>query len=115
LTNAVRYGGTEVTVEATELGERTMLSIRDNGPGLPEAEWERIFEPYERAHDTPTQPASIGLGLTVSRQLARLMDGDLTYESDGSSSVFKLVLPAAERDDRAGQAVPSLADSTRAV
>jgi signal transduction histidine kinase len=115
LTNAVRYGGTEVTVEATELGERTMLSIRDNGPGLPEAEWERIFEPYERAHDTPTHPASIGLGLTVSRQLARLMDGDLTYESDGSSSVFKLVLPAAERDDRAGQAVPSLADSTRAV
>jgi signal transduction histidine kinase/PAS domain-containing protein len=111
LTNAVRYGGTEVTVEATELGERTVLSIRDNGPGLPESEWERIFEPYERAHDTPTQPASIGLGLTVSRQLARLMGGDLTYESDGTSSVFKLVLPASKPDDLAGQVVPSLADS----
>jgi signal transduction histidine kinase/PAS domain-containing protein len=115
MTNAVRYGGTEVTVEATEMGERTMLSIRDNGPGLPESEWERIFEPYERAHDTPTQPASIGLGLTVSRQLARLMGGDLTYESDGSSSVFKLVLPALEPGDMVDEVVSSLAESTRSV
>lgn len=97
LTNAVRYGGNEVTVEAVELGERTVLSIRDNGPGLPESDWERIFEPYERAHDTPTQPASIGLGLTVSRQLARLMDGDLIYRTDESSSVFELTLPSCKK------------------
>jgi signal transduction histidine kinase len=82
---------------------------------LPESEWERIFEPYERAHDTPTQPASIGLGLTVSRQLARLMGGDLTYESDGSSSVFKLVLPALEPGDMVDEVVSSLAESTRSV
>lgn len=94
LTNAVRYGGSQVIVEASEAGGLTVLRVRDDGPGLPESQWERIFEPYERAHDTPTQPASIGLGLTVSRQLAHLMGGDLTYHSDESSSVFELTLPA---------------------
>ena len=94
LTNAVRYGGSQVIVEASEGADLTVLRVWDNGPGLPESQWERIFEPYERAHDTPTQPASIGLGLTVSRQLAHLMGGDLTYRSDESSSVFELTLPA---------------------
>jgi two-component system sensor histidine kinase KdpD len=93
-----------VIVEATELGGRTVLSIRDNGPGLPETEWERIFEPYERAHDTPTQPASIGLGLTVSRQLARLMGGDLIYRADESASMFELTLPSCEEAaERSGE------------
>ncbi len=94
LTNAIRYGGSQVIVEASEGCGHTVLRVWDSGLGLPESQWERIFEPYERAHDTPTQPASIGLGLTVSRQLAHLMGGDLTYRSDDSSSVFELTLPA---------------------
>ena len=94
LTNAVRYGGSQVVVEAVSNGRVTCLSIRDNGPGLPETEWERIFEPYERAHERPTQPASVGLGLTVSRQLARAMGGDLTYHADDRGSHFELTLPS---------------------
>lgn len=94
ITNAVRYGGSEVVVEATTEQERTVLAVRDNGPGLPQSDWERIFEPYERAHDRATQPASMGLGLTVSRQLARLMGGNLTYRADESGSVFELTLPS---------------------
>lgn len=94
LTNASRYGGDEVVVEAFSDGGRTTLTVRDNGPGIPEPDRERIFEPYERAHDQPTLPGSMGLGLTVSRQLARLMGGDLLYRADESGSAFELTLPA---------------------
>lgn len=94
LTNAIRYGGDEVSIEADTAGPITTLTVRDNGRGLPRADWERIFEPYERAHDRPTQPSSIGLGLTVSRQLARLMGGDVAYHSDGSGSIFQLIVPS---------------------
>jgi len=94
LTNAIRYGGDEISVTAETVGPITTLTVRDNGPGLPRADWERIFEPYERAHDRPTQPASIGLGLTVSRQLARLMGGDVAYRSDASGSIFQLNVPS---------------------
>jgi K+-sensing histidine kinase KdpD len=58
-----------------------------NGPGLPHAGWQ-IFEPYQRAHDAATQPASIGLGLTKARQLAHLMGGDLGYTVDDTGSSF---------------------------
>jgi signal transduction histidine kinase len=93
LTNALRYGGTEVVIEARSDDAVTVLSVRDDGVGLPQSEWTRIFEPYQRAHDRPTQPASIGLGLTVSRQLARAMGGDLTYRASETGSVFELTLP----------------------
>jgi len=98
LTNAIRYGGDKVVAEAGSSGDFTVLAVRDNGPGLPQTEWERIFEPYQRAHDRPTQTGSIGLGLTVSRQLARLMGGDLTYRSAAGESIFELTLPASKPD-----------------
>lgn len=95
VTNAVKYGGDRVTIEAVEGEESTALTMIDDGPGLDEDQWGAIFEPYHRAHEATTQPASIGLGLTVSRQLAKMMGGDLNYECDQRGSVFTLVLPAA--------------------
>lgn len=96
LTNAVRYGGDHVVVEAVEHDEETTLTVTDDGVGVDPTQWEEIFEPYQRAHDAPTQPASIGLGLTVSRQLARLMGGELTYRSGEDGSVFTLTLPSGQ-------------------
>jgi len=109
ITNAVRYGGDRVTVEAVEGEQRTVLTVTDDGPGVDPAQWESIFEPYQRAHEAPTQPASIGLGLTVSRQLARLMDGDLVYGYGERGSVFTLTLPAS---DPAAAKVAALAVDT---
>ncbi|HDL41974.1 MAG TPA: HAMP domain-containing histidine kinase, partial [Actinobacteria bacterium] len=85
LTNAIRYGGDQIVVSAAVDGSDAVVRIADNGAGIPEDEWSEIFEPYARAHSVPSQPNSVGLGLTVSRTLARLMDGDLTYRYDGSS------------------------------
>jgi signal transduction histidine kinase len=97
IANAHRYGGGERRITGGRFGDTVEIEIRDNGPGVPTDERDRIFEPYARAHSLPGITASVGLGLAVSRRLARLMDGDIIYEYDGGSSesVFRLTLPAA--------------------
>jgi signal transduction histidine kinase len=97
LTNAGRYGGADVEIGIAGCSDSVVIQVRDNGAGLPEHEWETIFDPYQRSHHREGQPASVGLGLTVSRMLARRMDGELTYRYEGDRSVFELVLPTADR------------------
>ncbi len=95
LTNALRYGGDRVEVRVKESAPMVRVEVADDGGGIPEADRQRIFEPYYRVHRPGTEPASVGLGLTVSRRLARLMDGDLTYRREDGESVFELELPAS--------------------
>jgi signal transduction histidine kinase len=93
LTNAQRYGGSEITVAISQNGPSAHLEVMDNGLGIPAPDIDRVFQPYEQAHDDKGQPHSVGLGLYVGRELARLMDGDLTYERRGEMTVFNLSLP----------------------
>jgi signal transduction histidine kinase len=53
-----------------------------------------IFERYYRSDESPTQPGSVGIGLSVSRQLAELMGGTLTYVSASGDSRFEFIIPA---------------------
>lgn len=92
ITNALRYGGDDVHVEVVS-EERPAILVCDNGPGIPEHDRERIFQPYQRAHNEPGVAGSLGLGLSISRKLARLMDGDLIYRHDRERSIFELSLP----------------------
>lgn len=94
ITNAIRYGGDDVFIEFERRDDRVVLSVRDNGAEIPPSEQERIFLPYFSAHDPGSQPSAVGLGLTVSRQLADMMGGHLLYTHDGLWSVFELELPA---------------------
>jgi signal transduction histidine kinase len=93
-TNAAKYGGRNVEVELADEGDLVAVMVRDDGDGVPETGAERIFDPYESAHTEPSQPNSLGLGLTISRTLARLMDGDLTYRRVDGWTEFRLELPA---------------------
>ncbi len=80
---------------AIESGSReVMVTVMDDGEGLPPSEWEAIFDAYHRAQDVPGLPPSIGLGLTVSRRLANQMGGTLDYRYKGGWSSFELTLPA---------------------
>ncbi len=92
LVNARRYGTKPVRVIVQNSEHEVRLEVRDGGAPIPEDEREAIFGRYYRARQTPGVTASVGLGLTVSRELARVMGGDLTYEHDGES-VFVLALP----------------------
>jgi PAS domain S-box-containing protein len=73
------------------------LRVRDNGMGIPPEEQERIFDPFQQVGRRLSQPQEgVGLGLAISRDLARGMSGDLTVQSTpGEGSVFTLRLPRA--------------------
>jgi PAS domain S-box-containing protein len=97
LSNAVRYTpeGGRIAVRAEPVAAGVGIAVGDTGIGIPEAEREALFEPFARgAHDQPGDGA--GLGLAVSRRLARLWGGDVTVQSAvGAGSTFTVTVPGA--------------------
>ena len=98
ITNAQRYGGKEIRVVVRAGSSIAAVEVRDTGPPLTTDESDEIFSRYYRNRQTPGVTASVGLGLTVSQELARLMGGDITYHHDGEA-VFTVRLPVAERSN----------------
>jgi signal transduction histidine kinase len=98
LTNAARYGGSQVHVEIVSCSDMGCLRVVDDGPGIDDADRELIFEAFERARDGVRNAESVGVGLPVARTLARLMGGDLEYRREGGMTVFELALPLAEKE-----------------
>ncbi len=93
LTNARRYGGPNVRIVAKEDGTMAYIAVRDNGEALDLETSRSIFEAFERAHNVTGVTASVGLGLTIARQLARAMAGEIWYAHDGHEAAFTLALP----------------------
>ncbi len=82
------------------------ISVRDTGPGVPEAEADRIFLAFEQARGDASRGGA-GLGLFISRRLARMMGGDLTLEpSESGGSHFRLTLAADRADGSLGRDAP---------
>jgi PAS domain S-box-containing protein len=94
VSNALRYGGETVAIRIGQSGDRLELRVCDDGGPIPPDDVERIFRPFERGSGAE-HPKSVGLGLSVARRLARLMDGDLTYRRASGMTCFVLSLPAA--------------------
>jgi len=100
LTNAHRYGGNTVRVEVSMRDGLALLIVFDDGNGVPGIDAEHIFDPYYRSFSEDSRPDSVGLGLAVARQLARLMNGDLIYRRLGGWTRFELTLPIATEHAR---------------
>lgn len=96
LENARRYGGgtpIDVRIERTA-GERAVLSVCDRGPGVPESERDRIFEPFYRPSGTRESNGGVGLGLSLVRQIAERHGGGARCEPrTGGGSCFVVDLP----------------------
>jgi len=95
--NAQRYGGEVIRVTSEGEANDIVIVVSDSGPGIPEEMQERVFEPFATAHDESGVTASMGLGLSVSRSLATLMGGSLTYSWEDGWSRLNLRLPAASQ------------------
>ncbi|WP_128892693.1 sensor histidine kinase KdpD [Erythrobacter sp. HKB08] len=97
LGNAIRYSaeGTTVTVSTKRLKSRSRIIVADEGPGLDEEEQARVFEKFERLGRKGD--GGSGLGLYISRRIARAMGGELTVKSaPGEGARFILDLPIAD-------------------
>jgi two-component system, OmpR family, sensor histidine kinase KdpD len=93
--NAVAHSadGAPVRVEAGEVGGRVLIRVVDRGPGIPPAERERVFQPFQRMDDSPSHGAGVGLGLAVARGFTRAMGGDLTIDdtpAGGTTVILEL-------------------------
>ena len=107
--NALRHSppGMPPLLTARADGGRVELRVIDRGPGIPAAECDRAFLPFQRLGDTSTSPASVGLGLTLSRVLTEAMGGTLhPHETPGGGLTMVISLPVASRTARA--AAPEL-------
>jgi signal transduction histidine kinase/CheY-like chemotaxis protein len=100
LSNAVKYnrrrGEVRVTVEDSEKG-RLRIAVADTGPGLPAADLDRLFVPFERLNARTRGIEGTGLGLVLSRELTRSMGGEMGASSTiGAGSTFWAELVAEE-------------------
>ncbi|WP_428422897.1 sensor histidine kinase [Methylibium sp.] len=97
LENARRYGGIGAPeLQLRRVGERLELRVSDRGPGVPEAQRERIFEPFYRMPGHAEQAGGVGLGLSLVRQIAHHHGGEVRCElRPGGGSCFVLSLPIA--------------------
>ena len=84
--------GTGVRIRAAQDNGRAFLEIEDEGPGIPEAQQEQVFERFYRV-DGGIATGS-GLGLAIARELAELMGGTIEIDSRPGSTTFRLALPA---------------------
>ncbi|HEX7238838.1 MAG TPA: ATP-binding protein [Longimicrobiaceae bacterium] len=100
LSNAVKFTdpGGRVSVDAAAEGDRAVVRVADTGRGIPPDKLDAVFDPFVQVdrHATRESQQGVGLGLAISRELARAMGGDLVVESTpGEGSVFSLLLPLA--------------------
>lgn len=102
LDNALRYG-TEAELLIEDGVETLTLLVRDRGPGIPEDQLGRVFEPFYRIEGS-RNPATggTGLGLSIARNIAQSMGGDVTLSNrEGGGLEARVVLPRSKDGSQA--------------
>jgi signal transduction histidine kinase len=105
LRNAARYARHQIEIRNAGDDSFVVVEIRNDGDPVPDELLDRLFEPFAGSA-SHGQPESIGLGLSVSRDLSRRMGGDLRYSVDGGWTVFSVVLPMVESDQTPTSFIP---------
>jgi signal transduction histidine kinase len=122
LSNAVKFtpaGSVSVTLEGAAEGRRFRLAVADTGRGIPGGELDRVFEEfYQATRPEGDKSEGSGLGLTITKQLVRMMEGELLVRSEvGVGSTFEILLPMRMRSagawpaDRALEGVPLIEEA----
>ena len=96
--NAIKYSspGTTIRLAVRREASKLLVSVADQGPGVPAGEEERIFTPFYRPSSERPDAGSAGLGLAIARRMAEWQGGAVTYARTREGSTFTLSLPAAD-------------------
>lgn len=95
VTNAFKYGGTDIRITSSIEDSVLRLSVKDNGSGIPAELKQSLFDPFSQGSNA-TASTGFGLGLGISRRLASAMNGELEYQDlEPTGACFTLALPAA--------------------
>jgi signal transduction histidine kinase len=106
--NACKYArgaeDTRIHVRAERRGSRIAIVVADHGPGISPTDARNLFEPFSKSSERAAESApGVGLGLALSRRLARAMGAELRYEGQpGKGAAFAFLLPAGPSVDRTG-------------
>ena len=95
LSNTEKYGtsGGRLDIQSARKGDRTLIIVRDYGPGVSKRDANRIFQPFYRTHSGIADGVTgTGIGLSIARDLARLHGGDLTLVATDKGACFKIEL-----------------------
>jgi len=104
LDNAVKYSppGSPIAVRAEKGDGCVIVSVGDQGPGIPEREQLRIFQKFYRSSDTHQHVTGSGMGLTIAREIVRAHGGDIWVRGRaGQGSEFCISVPAAGEESPA--------------
>ncbi len=108
--NALRYSdGQPVRVSARRIGSRVVVRVTDRGPGIPDSEQGRVFEPFYRGSDASRRPGS-GLGLAIAKGFVEANGGTINVESlpgQGTSLVVSFPVGDAQAPDGQDAVVPA--------
>ncbi len=99
LENAIRYAppGSQVVLSASEQGDEVVVSVRDQGPGIPEEDRGVVFEPWVRGSREEPRAEHHGLGLPMARTMVQALGGRLWYEEcPEGGACFSFSLPTAK-------------------
>ena len=104
LENAAKYSpaGSAIDLTARRDGATLVFAVADRGAGIPDAERERIFDPFYRPDGTPPDVGGLGLGLSIARGMMQAQGATLDYAPrPGGGSVFEIRMPAVDVEDLA--------------
>jgi len=96
VSNAIKHGGDQIRITIHENDDEVVLTIADDGPGVPDSVKERLFDRFVHEGKDTLLTGSVGLGLSIARALAEHMGGDVSYVRAVGWTNFLLTLPLAE-------------------
>ena len=92
--NAFAYGGKKVEIMTRNQNGTILLSVLDDGPGIPEQEMDRLLRPFERLDSARGQDGGSGLGLAIADRISRMHGGHLSLHNRASSGLeVRITLP----------------------
>jgi signal transduction histidine kinase len=107
ISNARKYGGSDIRLQGRVLGGIYQWTVSDNGKGVPAEIEERLFQRFVHRGSLVTAPGGVGIGLSIVRALVEGMGGTISYARDGGWTQFRVTVPLAEQQG-AVHAPPSI-------